>query len=1219
MFTELSEDLRAYRHYVYVAFLSVRVADEDSNAIWSAFTQQFTAPPGTEDLPRARRPDYQRLMAVLVRVACTALLVWNVVSWSNVTGPAFGFVLAALAVRYPRVPVVLCLASAAIVFWAGPDLGLLALVRVAMDWVSARASMRVHPSPDRAGRSGARCLRLAERRAFGHHIAEQADWAVDEADDPAWRSARLEERERTRVLLTVDLFRHAKALESSGAAESADSSHSDRSAPSPQGRAGPPSGANISEAAPIERLRDAFTRARANRAEQELRADAVAVLIAGVLAGAISYAHPRAIGAISAQAAAGAGLSDLRMACAVTVATALATAWMRWQRPLGKRWGLVAVVALFSTALLPPLLLAVPVVMTENLVLYLRWARERSPYPGPRLRSLVTARRALAVTDLWFARRHALGSFEELSERELDRLAYRFEALGLRAEAARVNLDLAAKARYRGTYGDAADLIEAARNLDPGCARLAELEEGLLAVATGDVGAARQHLINAATESLEAEDLRSLSRSLSALGSIALRTGESGVEEVLRAARTAALLRPSDHRLILENELAVHEALLSAGRPAEAAEAAEDVISLGSPGAGFVDRPIFQRMARVDEEIPAPDELALYARASLGMGEAAQALGHVEEAHRCYSGVLELVAGVPLPLEAAEAHRRVGLLLEAADPSDLDAFRSMLTAVSILTEERHLLASQSDRARWFARHRAALEAAFRMAVRHDRQQVLLELIELARTQAVPRGSVRSRLGDERQSRFKHLAQDARSEPAPAPVEAAEDDRRMRSSRSVALEAIGELPLVPPPHLVVRGTSAIEALTVRDVSRERRAEVDLAVAAHESGGPDAWWLSYWATENRLYWGLLPPNGLPASGAIRLDPGSEARAALDDLAAALPMLLPGEEPDSDAWWWRLEMSPFFGDTDRSREAELAERLGGSLLPPQLRESLCRSVQEGSRLSLVISPCADLAHVPWCLLGLGEAAPRRDRRLHDAADWRLAPSVALLEVLRQRPAPPASHPVATAVLDPLSDLPAARDIAGILPAHVQVLGGRTWSDDLATVDRFSERMTEVSRASTLVIASHCTGPGDESSGGGLALLDADTDQPYILTPAELLLGSRDRPPPSLPSRVVLAACDSAGVAAIGTGEWLSIGPAALFAGADVVAATQFPIPDSSVVETAIVEAIPSGRTLADIVHSIVQAELDRWRAGGRSTPLEWAAFAVLGRWEHTGEVSS
>lgn len=1192
MFAELRHDLRAWWDYAVIARHTFLI-DEDEDGVWDALTARLDFPAAPTYDSIVRRLDVQRAVACLARLACTGLLVWKFPAWLGPTGPAGLLVIVALCIRYPRVPLPVALASAGAVGVASPSLAAVAILRVPVDWATAKAAMRLRPSADRRGRAGARALRREERRAFGETVAAKTEWAPEVQAQPEWHSARLEEQERTQVERTATMWRHAVALATSGI------EGPDTEADLPARREVPPTrDDDAAPLAPVEPLRDAFGHARKAQKERELRADVAAILCASALAGAITLAHPASVDVLHKGIPD--DVSDLRVACMLALATAVAVGYMRWNRPLKKKWWGVGVLALIAIPVAPPILVALPAVWLDTGAMYLRRARERSPYEAPRVRSLLTPRRINAVVDLWFARRRASNGFDVLAEQELVGLVGRFERLHLGLEAAQARLDLARIARQHGAFSDAALRVAEADRAGGAAAARAALERGLLASAMADPSSARHDLLEAARLAIEREDIRTLSRSLSALAALGLQDDEPGMERVVRAARSVALLRPADHRIVLENELTVHGVLMQAGRYEEAAQAADDVLNLVVADAGFVESSVTQRLTLTDDGLPIPEDLTVLARAALALGDAHAAMGDTGPAKEAYEGVLELLTDASMPLEEAEAHRRLGLLLEGQDPQDPAAFRSMLLAVAILTEQRHVLATQPDRARWFARHRAALEGAFRLAARHERSDIVLELVELARTQAVPH-------------RFA----------APSPGRPAEDEPRVQpgrgleaeaDERSIAREVIGALPLAPPPRLVVRGTSAIEELAGHRPAAGR-STVDLARAAVEAGGPGAWWLSYWVTESTLHWALLEPVGPPLAGRISLEPGAEARVALDDLEAALPMVLADEEPGSDAWAWRMELSPFADGADRQREAELSDRLGRALLPDALRHRLGR-LERDERLPLVISPCSDLAHVPWCLLGVAGATSAPDLRLHDVADWRLAPHVALLDRLARRPAPPAAHPVAAAVLDPTSNLPAARMVAHLLPPEAVVLGGHWRRRGLATTSAFRTTMANLPAGSTLIVASHCVPSEGVGSLDGLVLLSDDAASTVTLTATDLLLDAPDHPAVTLPSRVVLAACDSAGVEAMRTGEWLSFGPAALLAGADVVATTQFPIPDSSVVETGVVVALRNGGTLADLLHAVVQDELDRWRAGEESAPLEWAAFALIGRWEPPAE---
>jgi hypothetical protein len=551
-----------------------------------------------------------------------------------------------------------------------------------------------------------------------------------------------------------------------------------------------------------------------------------------------------------------------------------------------------------------------------------------------------------------------------------------------------------------------------------------------------------------------------------------------------------------------------------------------------------------------------------------------------EEVEADIEECVEIFRVLDSPLDAADAE----LLLARLHAAKGSAQRSLtwtLSAIVDLDRVRHSLRSQTSRARWSIRFNTALEQALDQADRCDDSPRVAELIELARVQAVP---VLNLVG-----------------------------------------ADGDVQLAVAPTVRVRGRAGI----IRGGGSEVR-PVDLEFAAASAAGDDAWWLSSWATDVELFWSLVPPTGAVSHGRIPLGPGTNLAAALNELAAALPVRQENEQ-DADLDL-RVAAGPLLASPDA--ELALAVELGRMLIPPALHDELRRRRRDGRTLPLAISPAPLLGHVPWSLLAIADSQDGQPVRLVEVAEWVLAPSAALLASANERRTDQRC-PLRVAVLDPTDispafpALPAARGLASALPEAVLVLGGSHWHDERATIERVVGAVRDAGPDASVLFGCHAvTGDRDRPSAGALVLAP-DGEQPSILTAAHLFAVDIARS--AFPGQVSLQACDTSDLAASAGGEWLTLAPGFLAAGAHTVVTTQFPLIDTGGDPDTdpLLQALIRGDDLRVAVRATQLAGLSRWRAlrGGNGlpalddTPLAWAPFAVCtaGRGSARRDVSS
>jgi CHAT domain-containing protein len=243
-------------------------------------------------------------------------------------------------------------------------------------------------------------------------------------------------------------------------------------------------------------------------------------------------------------------------------------------------------------------------------------------------------------------------------------------------------------------------------------------------------------------------------------------------------------------------------------------------------------------------------------------------------------------------------------------------------------------------------------------------------------------------------------------------------------------------------------------------------------------------------------------------------------------------------------------------------------------------------------------------------------------------LAPSVALLDVvsrrLQSKVGPP--WPLLVIVADPNEDLPGAgrvvQDLTELAPRIV--LRGRA-----ATPSALAEALTGTSPGAPglVVYAGHAASA--EPGQACLFLAGEDGQSRASLSAWELLSGVPGEPGYRypLPSRVLLAACATAGAEAAGpAGEWLGLAPATLWAGASVVAATAWPILDEGLTPELTARLAAVLTTATDPARALRAIQLDmlrRWQPGEATncargdqepasrkvSPIHWAPYVVVG----------
>lgn len=499
------------------------------------------------------------------------------------------------------------------------------------------------------------------------------------------------------------------------------------------------------------------------------------------------------------------------------------------------------------------------------------------------------------------------------------------------------------------------------------------------------------------------------------------------------------------------------------------------------------------------------------------------------------------------PFDAARALEDYADRAQRVPALRLAALTARIDAVASLNQIRHDTFDQEDRRHWWRVFSACLEKAMAQAAEGKDWPTLAELIETARLQLVP-------------------------------------DSATDESWAVARQV---------PFVRVRGVSQLENSSW-SVPGERPDAFELESIAAVVLGPETVWWSTWIAGENLYWSLVPPEGPVEGGRM---PRSDIAEALSSVRDALPIVFEGEA--ETLYERRMEDSPLCGPL--AAERRLAAQIG-SMLPG----ALIRRVAEGG-VALAIAPAPQLAVVPWAIAT--SDALGHDVRLIERCRLAIAPPAALVAKIAARNVgrtDTTPNPLRAAVVDPGGDLPAANALGSLLPSNVALLT----HEDEPSVDDIASLLQGTERASTFLFAGHTSTPGvDHRAALFLGARHAASDAIARLSiTSDMLLGQPKRFP--LPRQLMLLACGSGDVQNVRDGEWTTLGPAALWAGADRAVITSFPVIDSSDLDAQLI----AGLKMLPLDESLRVAQLrmlDSWRttSGELGAPMHWAGHVALG----------
>jgi hypothetical protein len=455
------------------------------------------------------------------------------------------------------------------------------------------------------------------------------------------------------------------------------------------------------------------------------------------------------------------------------------------------------------------------------------------------------------------------------------------------------------------------------------------------------------------------------------------------------------------------------------------------------------------------------------------------------------------------------------------------------------------------------------DLALTLAVALDHPAVAAELIETDRLQSLPEAG-------------------AQLDEAAAPAD-------FRETLQATWAALGSL-----DHVSVQGRSELYSRSSEYFPQPRKL-VALEDVIAEVGGPGAWWWGAFAAMRRIHWVVRSPDGTMWCGTRQQSEVDVSSVLAYD--RDVKKIISGRDP---VWH------------DSAHEKAILGDLSDVLLPDPLRHQI---LAESGDLSLVV--CGNwLSAMPLAILVVDRSS---DLRLVETAVIRVQPPAFLVNLIRQRPQPPASarHRLLIACTDPTGNLPNAHSLK--LPAEFSFTNKRHGPPALGEATR-SNVATALSQLSP-------SAPGIFYYAGHASYFDVTGGLNAVLELQDGdVIGAGDwlhlygQPDVNSPCRAVISACDSAGTSGAGGGEWLGLGAALLAAGARQVLATAWPIFDTRFgnrFDTSLVAELEDAPDPAASLAAAQRSALNEWRNARRmpaqDAPLPeiWAAYQCIGLW--------
>lgn len=525
--------------------------------------------------------------------------------------------------------------------------------------------------------------------------------------------------------------------------------------------------------------------------------------------------------------------------------------------------------------------------------------------------------------------------------------------------------------------------------------------------------------------------------------------------------------------------------------------------------------------------------------------------------------------------QLAEAHLVRAVLLQSSGRL-AEAMKAALQSVAFSNFISSQTGASAARLLTGGRRITALDVALRLACEMGDGPLAAELIETARLPALPDKSA--------------PAQKIVLATADGPVE-------------VARRRLG--PLHP---VGAGGPSRLAAYYPSAASIA--APIDLDKLIEKIGGKAAWWWGAWlGAYGVAFWAVRSPEGEYCCGWHQ---DSHAAVMLTEAQQAMP-----DAGDAST-------HGVFTASYASEEA-FSAKLGELLIPQQLSNAVLAAALDGgddrdTAISLVVASNY-LSTVPFTLMGVGADSMGRPVRLIEGAVVRLAPPAALLSHIDTTRARASNYSISVTCSDPSGKLTyahfsskAARSLgsAAFCAAHPDA--------ELATAGNLLGALRDA-RAPGAIFA-YCGHAGIGNYGPDLESFIPLVDG--VLTAESILAGNADGDAITMPERVLLAACNSAGSGGVGSGEWLGLTAATLSAGACEVLATAWTIWDLPItceLDADLLNLLAQRQDVAGGLRDVQLRCLERWRGcsaehvdgirhdAPEAFPLVWAAYHYLG----------
>jgi len=604
--------------------------------------------------------------------------------------------------------------------------------------------------------------------------------------------------------------------------------------------------------------------------------------------------------------------------------------------------------------------------------------------------------------------------------------------------------------------------------------------------------------------------------------------------------------------------------------------------------------------------------------------------GQLSEAAELISAALRHLIRTRDPLLLATAYAALARIQLAQDHRQ-DALASALESLQAIQRVRYQLPTTSWRASWVRAHRHVYTLALDLAC--DDPALVGELLEVVRSQAVP--LERDEPGTWTRSKLDALVASFALPgrfPSPNPTDSSTpstlkgvqpaDQQSVEASPPVPSAPASADPLIADQTILVQRASWIGGDS--DAAIDVDEELDLMF-------PGAWYWSLARAGSWVYHAIRGPDGNWSGERRRYD---DLSPALDELLRHLPVRLPGEITLEHKA--RLEGTALRAETaDQTTSDNLSagegwrrifDHLGEVLIPSVLRSQLSCAADQPARL--VIAPTGTLALVPFAAVSLVPGTP-----LIDHAVLTHLPSIALLSARRQS----AAHNTDAEHADPGSRVLAV--LAPHLPTrftrmqdvYVDTSADLWWALQSAPGASCSHRGRlsksefaaivgkESASGTVLYLAGHVdASPSDDPAGTGFRFYNEDH-----LTLRDLYkVDDYKRPVYRIPHRVLLSGCASLGLYSEATAgedqpfaaepEWLGLGAAMVFGGAEHVYCTLFTVADSPYsvrIDQALIDAMRHAIDPAQALRVVQRAEIRRWRRGDRAMPTVFLAYVYVG----------